>query len=303
MRRIVVGLWLLAMVSCTDGPDKAATDTGPLSDQQARGQDTARTDTPQLDASPEIAPDIAPDQSGRAGGTDCTCAPDEGGTPPPPPTCESMGWECLAPDEGSIDGCPAGLHPTDFGDCVEGTVCCVPGEHCFDEGQIFDSDFDVGNCCPGLVEVGNAKGSGNPCSSQTKHRSICTACGDGVCGPFENPCNCQDCPTTPDPTCQDINNTCAEECGEGTYAVTTTNGCPEGHSCCYLFGCLPAGQVVIESYHERCCDGLLEIPATTTGDDGACAPDPDANPICAACPDGTCDEGWENACNCPEDCE
>ena len=58
----------------------------------------------------------------------------------------------------------------------------------------------------------------------------------------------------------------------------------------------------MEAYHERCCDGLQEIQATTSGEDGDCESAPDANPFCAACPDGICDGGWENACNCPEDC-
>ena len=213
-----------------------------------------------------------------------------------------MGWECLIPDDGAADDCPAGLHSTDFGGCENGTFCCATNEYCFKEGESFDSDFDVGNCCPGLVEVGNAHGSGNPCSGQMKHRWICTACGDGVCGPFENPCNCsEDCPVPSEPTCQTVNYNCAAECAENEYDAGYP-GCPEGQSCCSVVGCLPAGQVVMEAYPERCCGGLQEIPSTTTGDDGACESDPDAKPLCAACPDGTCDEEWENACNCPEDC-
>jgi hypothetical protein len=235
------------------------------------------------------------------GGSSC-CEDHVGDDLGPPPTCESMGWACLSPDMGSTDGCPAGLHPTDFGDCEGGTVCCAPGENCFKEGEIFDSDFKRGNCCPGLVEVSNAHGSGTRGSVQTKHRQICTACGDGICGPFENPSNCQDCPTKPDPTCQTVNYDCKAECAENEYDPGYP-GCPEGQSCCSVVGCLPAGQVVMEAYPEGCCDGLQEISATITVEGGACEPDPDANPVCAACPDGTCDEGWENTCNCPEDCE
>lgn len=294
MPRTMVVLCLLNSFSCASSPDRAGNDTGPGTDQQPPMKDSVGPDTSQQD--------VGPDLSGRAGGADCSCV-DNGGSPPALPTCESMGWACLAPDEGITDGCPAGLHPTDFGDCEDGTVCCAPGEYCFKEGEIFDSDFKVGNCCPGLVEVGNGHGSGHPCSGQAKHRHICTACGDGICGPFENPCNCsEDCPVLSEPTCEDINSTCAAECGEGTYA-SITPGCPEGQSCCSAFGCLPAGQVVIESYHERCCDGLQEISATITGEGGACEPDPDGEPVCAACPDGICDEAWENTCNCPEDCK
>jgi hypothetical protein len=81
-------------------------------------------------------------------------------------------------------------------------------------------------------------------------------------------------------------------------------GCDAGQSCCSVVGCLPAGQVVMNPpYPEGCCDGLQEVTATTTGDDGACQIKPDGDPICAACPDGHCDEEWENACNCPEDCD
>ena len=294
MRRTMIALCLLLSFSCTENSDSGGNDTGPVAhDQQAQVQDSAVPDTSQHDAGPDLP--------GRAGGADNSCIADQGGDSEPPLTCEYMGWECLTPDEDSDDGCPVGLHPTDFGDCEDGTVCCATNEYCFKEGEIFDADFGIGNCCPGLVEVGNAHGSGNPCSGQTKHRWICTACGDGICGPFENPCNCQDCPTKPDPTCQDINYTCAAKCGEGTYVVDSP-GCTEGQFCCSVVGCLPAGQVVMEAYHERCCDGLQEIQATTSGEDGDCESAPDANPFCAACPDGICDGGWENACNCPEDC-
>ncbi|WP_338873222.1 hypothetical protein [Myxococcus stipitatus] len=52
-------------------------------------------------------------------------------------------------------------------------------------------------CCPGLVpRCGEPRGEGGTCDSQKGEVSepVCVRCGDGVCGPFEQACNCpEDC--------------------------------------------------------------------------------------------------------------
>ncbi|WP_338873231.1 hypothetical protein [Myxococcus stipitatus] len=51
-------------------------------------------------------------------------------------------------------------------------------------------------CCPGLVARCGAPSGGETCDPQKGDESepVCIRCGDGVCGPLEQPCNCpEDC--------------------------------------------------------------------------------------------------------------
>jgi len=60
-------------------------------------------------------------------------------------------------------------------------------------------------CCDGLTALPHFKmKSGDDCedmeccfSCDQMEVLVCTACGDGVCGPGENACNCEDCPCYP----------------------------------------------------------------------------------------------------------
>jgi len=77
------------------------------------------------------------------------------------------------------------------------TCCCkklIPAENCIKEGKIIDWRISpVGKCCSGLTEILDCKSS--PCSKSSN--SICTYCGNGVCGLGENKINCAtDCKTT-----------------------------------------------------------------------------------------------------------
>ncbi len=68
----------------------------------------------------------------------------------------------------------------------------VPGEceGCSGEGEFAGRKE---GCCPGLVAIGcEASDKSGECL-ECGSGFVCTRCGDGVCGPGENKCNCVDC--------------------------------------------------------------------------------------------------------------
>jgi hypothetical protein len=76
--------------------------------------------------------------------------------------------------------------------------------HCIREGSAFEGKILAALCCPGLVfrepEVISSKpelGFPDGCASDLRFSPselICLACGDGICEPDENYCDCpEDC--------------------------------------------------------------------------------------------------------------
>lgn len=73
--------------------------------------------------------------------------------------------------------------------------CLGEGESALDERSRFP-DAGVAACCEPLVRVSAYEartGEAGACLVSKADRFVCTRCGDGICGPGEDRCNCQDC--------------------------------------------------------------------------------------------------------------
>jgi len=79
-----------------------------------------------------------------------------------------------------------------------------------------------------------------------------------------------------------------------------------------IVGCIPAGNVYqspagLGEIKGECCEGsspIAEVFIPLTG--GFNCEELSVvggNSICSACGNGNCESGWENKCNCPEDCD
>ncbi|MCA9538515.1 MAG: hypothetical protein KC620_06475 [Myxococcales bacterium] len=192
--------------------------------------------------------------------------------------------------------CCAGLFPTSCdapladGTCPEGcdgasicTACgdgrCGLGENicncpldcddaaCAGAGEVVPVVPGAPMCCQGLSPIGcdrpAADGScgADPCVGAF----VCAACGDGVCGPGENPCNC------------------AVDCAGGGECVG------EGDS------------VPVVPNAPQCCPNLTPVGCEVPDANGVCQECVGAS-RCTRCGDGQCGVG-ENICNCPDDCD
>jgi hypothetical protein len=72
---------------------------------------------------------------------------------------------------------------------------CIGGPECVGEGETFGgytAEPDYRTCCEGLnmTYQGYSLGDDGKCIMMVDDASMCTKCGDGVCGPGENKCNC-----------------------------------------------------------------------------------------------------------------
>ena len=194
----------------------------------------------------------------------------------------------------------------DAADAIEDTTACAG------EGAFIEKPEESAGCCAGLASIPDCvnEGLGDPVCMCTEG-VMCTMCGNGECGPGENECNCpEDCPFEPF-------NWCEEAGGECTMGQPTTDGCAYGWGPVYLDGCsngdlccMPdeiicavKGETVNGLPDDtKCCVGLSPIgmfkfdPATGTCEMLI------GGSVCAVCGDGVCESGWENLCNCPEDC-
>jgi hypothetical protein len=99
-------------------------------------------------------------------------------------------YTCCAKGEGV--GCCTGARP---GTCFQ--YGGVEGD-CTPELGTFDGKDICALCCPGLQAIsqltpaeGGATDAGTACLEEgPASLLVCTACGDGRCGPGENSCNC-----------------------------------------------------------------------------------------------------------------
>ncbi len=220
---------------------------------------------------------------------ECNCPEDcESGS-----TCIQEGEE--VPNTTGAPNCCSGLYkiPCDFFDpdnevCIEcgvlnyctrcGNGQCGENENqcncptdcdgtnqCVFEGEMEAIGPDQRECCQGLVAIGcdepNLNGS---CYGGCDEFFYCTYCGNGLCGPGENKCNCpQDCDGQTD---------CAGEGQRVYYGPNEVN----------------------------CCTGLIEIGCDEADAFGNCLPCNDGF-FCTNCGDRICGPG-ESKCNCPRDC-
>ncbi len=142
---------------------------------------------------------------------------------------------------------------------------------CVKEGEM-GSGFVPGppmECCEGLSAIAVAEWDPAGMCMIASDVFICAACGNGFCEEeWENPCNCpMDCEEN-------------QEClGEGEMGS----------------GMLPGGP--------QCCPGLATIGVEEYDPEtGMCMMMMDVF-LCSLCGNGSCEEGWENLCNCPADCD
>ena len=186
-------------------------------------------------------------------------------------------------------------------------------------------------CCEGLVEIANARQVGPLCEYLVGAFALCSACGDGVCDEWENPCNCvEDCPFAdcvgeggsipvipdapdccpgldlippPDPQIVGIFGYCTANCGNGVCDEIETNyNCPEDcphhvyGACCLEDGsCVECGPRACRAMcgRFRGAGTTCPDPTSLTSTDVRC---PTAIPGACCLADGTCEETTPCAC-------
>jgi len=182
---------------------------------------------------------------------------------------------------------------------------CGSGE-CVPEGVMFEGMYEFSPCCDELQPITYAEVSETgDCMYVNCLCFMCANCGNGLCGAGENYCNCpEDCGGEPP---QDPCTLSGGACFPGGFACPAGSlaepiECPDDQQCCMPTQlCAKEGEKVpVSPEAPPCCAGLeLMSPAYPSG--GACA-QPVGVMICGKCGDGQCQSGWENNCNCPEDC-
>jgi len=153
--------------------------------------------------------------------------------------------------------------------------CCIPEGG---EGPVVPGGPE---CCPGLVELAKYFIEDGMCIPMVGV-FVCTSCGDGICGPGEDVCNCPE--------------DCVPVCGNGLCEPGEDSiNCPE--DCMSVCGnglCEPGEDSINcpEDCPPICGNGLCE-----PGEDSINCPE-DCPPVCG---NGLCEPG-EDSINCPEDC-
>ena len=270
----------------------------------------------------------------------CNCGEDCKG--PKPSECVSLGGICVD-DDVPIPWelvCPAGTEAAPYGGCKDGQICCAPAMGCIGPGGKMDLSTGAAECCEGLTSIPYALWDPSGSCGGTFDVSICSACGDGTCEDWENPCNCdKDCtpavpcngPLTPCPEgqyCKNPDATCdllgvmgscveiPEACDLDYAPVCGCDAKTYGNLCAMeaasmsmsykgkcVEGCLGVGEFWNEVSLPGCCPGLgLMAPCTLSM--GGCACDDVVGGICGPCGDGVCDEkAGEDPCSCKSDCD
>ena len=190
------------------------------------------------------------------------------------PTCDNY-WSCEK--NTCIESC--GPVPPEISKCFDE---CVP------EGESFMGSDLI--CCPGLTAAPDCEEVALPCPDPTSPDCsdyacdcpkclcfVCVACGDGLCGPGENKCNCpNDCDKnvecTNDAQCNDADPCTKDICQDGKCVHATIADCGN----CWTDEMCP------EKSYCRFPDG--ECDNAKSGD-------------CAPIPDG-CFKLWKPVCGC-----
>ena len=176
--------------------------------------------------------------------------------------------DAAGPDGGRPDGGRPDVGRPDLGRpdaAVDPDATAPDAAVCAAEGASVPVVPNALACCPGLSPIGCDRPDGQGmCPGGCDGATICARCGDGICGPGENLCNC------------------AVDCDHA--------------------GCVPAGGAVpVVPNAPSCCPGLSPIGCDAPNGQGLCPGGCVGASICAQCGDGVCGAG-ENLCNCPRDC-
>jgi hypothetical protein len=155
----------LQIVATTRSPNGDTWDWIPAESQTGGQPPATPPPVPMIPGPPRAGPDVAP----------------EGRIPPGPPGTVPM----LRPRSGFYCECGDGYQMRPEGTCVDERNNCV-GPGGWASGKSFTK------CCPELVPA-TATRDGT-CQDSPPDAHVCIACGDGICGLGEKPCNCpRDC--------------------------------------------------------------------------------------------------------------
>lgn len=231
--------------------------------------------------------------------------------------------------------------PLTGGDCWGNEDCPINGQICFGEkicpcdafcdvedepghctmGEDLDCCYDAQDCSPGLVcvpehnlttfgvckpmSMGDGCWFDSDCAANETCFGVYICPCDADCGQGDTIGDC-------------MPNWCELDGGECGLGAPTSDGCPygwgpvnlagcdEGDLCCMPDQDMCAGKGETVSGipdDEPCCDSLDAIAAEEIDPETGQCEALIGGMICAACGDGQCESGWENPCNCPEDCK
>ncbi|GEM_PF-4104551 len=287
-----------ALDSLSDyGEDKWGSDVvGDLGGDLSDMADGQTSDVPQDSQLKDVVEDLEPDSQEDVGPQDTAETEIVG-------ECQAAGGTCRVALPGmQMDGCATLEQKAELGGCPDGEICCTSIE-CYPLGGTYESFEDL--CCEGLTRIDQCfEEEGLGCTCPNCPCAVCTMCGDGICsGPHENHCNCPgDCSIDPNKECTQAGGVCREECGEGEYSIGS-GACSEAGECCVEKDdeCVGPGETAgVYPGAPACCPGLKALsPAVMVN--GECEFAMGAV-TCSPCGNGICEPGWENKCNCPEDC-
>ena len=128
----------------------------------------------------------ANDTMGCGDGGDRICC-----LPTTPTRCAQQDGQCV----NWQSQCPPDTYASsDNLDCNRSEQCCLPVGPCIAEGGE-GNRFQGDQCCEGLASIGNLfMDETGQCTGASDGSFICAKCGNGICGPGENECNCaRDC--------------------------------------------------------------------------------------------------------------
>jgi len=220
--------------------------------------------------------------------------------------------------------------------------CKKAGEASYNVSMGPDGYF--GECCEGLIEISggliyepaNPYADKNGCISLEGGATICSDCGNGICGKGENYCNCPNdcqkcinegvnmryykdskilesdlkcCPGIGQikpwhPNLEQYDNSglkiighCTSKCGNGICDKNeSTYNCPQDCT-----DCLEEGEYQKFDNTLLCCNGLNE---TRPKDSVYLESGNSISKLCTAkCGNNICDQKTEDQTNCPEDCK
>jgi len=213
-----------------------------------------------------------------------------------------------------------GLKQSCLGLCRDGACA----QNCVYEGQSANVSINA-TCCPGLARINDSEPRYGGMCIPKNETFACTRCGNDMCEPPENACNC---PPDCNVTCTDSDKkdyyvqgtvtrdgvTIKDECEnrgvlreyycELNAIKSETYTCPKYYECYFgkclnvTLPCKEAGDVWTKYPGRRCCPGLKEVNVAQPEND--CKDVPNVF-VCINCGDGECGPG-KNICNCPSDC-
>ncbi len=187
------------------------------------------------------------------------CDPAQGCVHEPIPACCESDLDCDDADPCTVDACVANACRNTPDPACELVCCataeglrfvrrdaCAPGAErpdeaceapCAEEGATVPDAPDAPPCCPGLAPIGcDAPDDEGVCPGGCVGAFVCARCGDGECGPGENPCSCpQDCEAVCVPDCE------GRVCGPDPRCGVSCGTCDDRNACTWDV-CDDAGQ-------------------------------------------------------------